>query len=388
MDDLLADAIEEYRRRWIAKSNNQSLANSSHEQLLTDAEALVDGRPTYAALVLFGSPAALGRHLAQAEVVFEYRASNASGPPQQRRDYREGFFSYCDALWDLVNLRNDVQHYQEGLFVVDIPTFSERTVREAVLNAVCHRDYQLGGSVFIRQHPRRLVIESPGGLPVGITLDNILNRQSPRNRRIAELFAKCGLVERSGQGMNLMFEQSIQHSKPVPDFAGTDTYHVVLTLRGEVQDPRFVEFLERLGREQLATFGTADFLALDLIHRKRTVPESLRANVRRLSDLGIVETAGRGRGARSILSRRLFRFLGKAGAYTRTKGLDRETNKELLLKHIREEGGLGGSPLSDLVQVLPDLTEAQVKYRLRLLKLEGRIRLEGRGRGARWHANE
>ena len=190
MKDLDAAAIENFRKRWINKSGNQNLTTLSHEQLLNDAEAMVDGSLTYAALILFGTRKALGRHLAQAEVIFEYRVSDASGPAQQREEFRQGFFSCYDKLWNLINLRNDIQHFQSGLFVLDISTFSERVVREAVLNAVSHRDYQLGGSVFIRQHLRRLVIESPGGFPVGINEQNILDRQSPRNRRIADIFSK------------------------------------------------------------------------------------------------------------------------------------------------------------------------------------------------------
>ena len=81
---------------------------------------------------------------------------------------------------------------------------------EAVLNAVSRRDYRLAGSVFVRQYPRRLEIVSPGGFPTGITQENFLWRQAPRNCLIAEVFAKCGLVERSGQAVNLMFEESIR----------------------------------------------------------------------------------------------------------------------------------------------------------------------------------
>lgn len=228
--DLIPAAIEDFRNRWLIKSNNPGLSTLSHEQLLSDAEAVVDGYLTYAALILFGTKQALGKCLAQSEVVFEYRSSDASGPAQHREEFREGFFSYYEKLWKLINLRNDIQHFQSGLFLLDIPTFSERPVREAVLNAVSHRDYQLGGSIFIRQYPRKLVFENPGGFPVGINLDNILDRQSPRNRRIADIFAKCGLVERSGQGMNLMFERSIQESKAIPDFSGTDQYQVILKI--------------------------------------------------------------------------------------------------------------------------------------------------------------
>lgn len=384
MDDLDTGAIENFRKRWINKSGNQGLTTLTRKQLLNDAEALVDGGLTYAALILFGTRKALGRHLAQAEVIFEYRPSAASGPAQQRKEFRQGFFSFYDELWNLINLRNDIQHFQSGLFVLDIPTFSERVVREAVLNAVSHRDYQLGGSVFVRQQPRRLILESPGGFPVGITEQNILDRQAPRNRRIADIFAKCGLVERSGQGMNLMFELSIQESKPMPDFTGTDQYQVILNLNGEVQDPRFLQFLEKVGWETLDLFSTADFLLLDYIHRECKVPNQLQNRLQSLVEKGVVERFGRGRGVKYILSRRYYKMVNEKGAYTRKKGLDRETNKSLLLKHI-EENVRTGSRLKELMQVLPALSKDQVQKLVAELKKEGKIYKIGATKAALWY---
>ena len=79
-----------------------------------------------------------------------------------------------------------------GMVVYDIPTFNERVIREAVLNAVSHRNYQLAGSIFVHQYRNRLVLESPGGFSLGITPENILYRQAPRNKRIAVIFVvKC-----------------------------------------------------------------------------------------------------------------------------------------------------------------------------------------------------
>lgn len=387
LKDLNVDAVEDFRRRWMAKSGNQSLATLSVEQLLSDAEAVIEGQITYAALILFGSKKALGKYLSQAEVIFEYRSGEASGPAQQRAEFREGFFSFYDRLWELINMRNDIQHFQSGLFVLDVPTLSERVVREAVLNAVSHRDYQLGGSVFIRQYPRRLTVESPGGFPVGITIENILDRQSPRNRLIADILAKCGLVERSGQGMNLMYELSIQDSKPTPDFTGTDQYQVVLTLNGEVQDPRFLQFLEKVGRETLALFSTADFLLLDCVHRGKDIPDTLQKRLQWLVVKGVIERFGRGRGVKYILSRRFYKMVDKKGAYTRKKGLDRETNKALLLKHIGENAD-SGSRLKELMQVLPNLSDNQVKKLIAELKNEGKIFHVGATRAALWYPAE
>jgi ATP-dependent DNA helicase RecG len=374
-------AIEEFRKRWIDKSKNTSFATISPEQLLLDAELLTSNGITYAALILFGTKAALGRYLGQSEVIFEYRSTEASGPAQQRKEYRQGFFSYYDELWSVINLRNDIQHYQDGLFIKDIPTFAERSVREAILNAVSHRNYQLGGSVFIRQYPQHIVIESPGGLPYGITLENILERQNPRNRRLADAFAKCGLVERSGQGVNLMFEQCIQQGKIPPDFHKTDEYAVVLELNGQVRDPKFVQYLERIGQETQASFSTHDFIVLDYIHREESIPEVLQCRLKNLLEFGAIERTDRNH---YILAKRFYSIIGKKGVYTRKKGLDRETNKQLLLKHIRDNAG-DGTRMEELYQILPSHSRSQIQVLLRELRKSGLIYCIGIKKIARWY---
>jgi ATP-dependent DNA helicase RecG len=389
LSDLDGGAIEEFRRRWRAKAsraNDNALAERlsalSHEQLLTDAEACVGGQLNYAALILFGSQQAVGKYLAQAEVVFEYRSSDTSGPAQERVEYRWGFFGYHDDLWQRINKRNDTQDYRDGLFVTPISTFSERSVREVVLNAVSHRNYQLGGSIFVRQYTRRLEVDSPGGLPVGITVQNILDRQNPRNRRVAEILTKCGLVERSGQGMNLIYEEQIKHSKQAPDWSRSDQYQVGLTLHGTVQDPAFVRFVEKVGRETTASFDTHYWLLFARIARGEKVPSELADRVPRLIDLGVIE---RGKGRSLMLSRRFYEFVGQKGTYTRKKGLDRETNLALLLKHI-EDNGAAGSKLDELCQVIPSLPRTTIQSLLQTLKRRGKAHPVGARRAGAWYS--
>jgi len=385
--DLDPTAIEAFRLRWAEKAGNPRLLTLSDEQTLADSELLVDGGLTYAALILFGQQRALGRYLGQAEVVFEYRSSEASGPAQDRIDYRMGLFLFHDALWERANLRNDRQSYQDGLFRFEIPTFDEAIIREAVLNAVCHRDYRLAGSVFVRQYARRLEVVSPGGLPAGVTVDNILDQQVPRNRRLAEACARCGLVERSGQGMNLMFERTIQHSKPLPSFERTSGDQVWLTLHGTVGNPAFVRFLERVGQEKLQSFSTGDFLVLDCLQHERPVPPRLRPLTKRLVDLGVVEVIGRGRGTRYSLSRALYTAIGQPAAYTRQRGLDRATNKELLVRHLEHRFPMGCA-LEELQHVLPHVPRRTIQLYLQELRREHRIRLGGTGRGSLWYVEK
>jgi ATP-dependent DNA helicase RecG len=348
--------------------------------MLIDCEAIVDGGITYAALAMFDTRAALGKYLPQAEIVFEYRSSDASGPAQQREEFRVGFFSCYDRLWELVNLRNDKQHYQEGFFVFDIPTFNERVVRESILNAVSHRNYQLGGSVFVRQYRDRLVVESPGGFPTGVTLDNILDRQSPRNRRVAEMLALCGLVERSGQGMNLIYELSIKEAKPLPDFCGTDDNFVSITLNGLVLDRKMLALINKIGNERLEAMATDDFLVVDALFHEHSLSDALRSRTKRLIDMGLVEHVSRNK---YVLARSLYEAADKTGIHTRVVGLDRDTNKELLVKHIRKNGDRG-TPLKELMQVLPGHSRKQIQVLLNELRADERVRLEGKTNGAKW----
>lgn len=377
--DLHPEAIEVFRDMWRRRSGNPALEHLTHRQLLNDAELMVGGGVTFAALILLGTREALGRHLAQSEVVFEYRSAESSITYQQRMEYRQGFFLFHNDLWNTINLRNDKYHYQEGLFVWNIPTFNESVIREAILNAVSHREYRLSGSVFIRQFPKRIETVSPGGFPPGITAENILWRQFPRNRRIAEAFAKCGLVERSGQGADRMFENSVRESKLPPDYSGTDDYQVSLVLHGEVQDPLFLRFLEQIGKETLSTFHTTDLLVLDLVHREQSIPRWARDRLPLLRGSGVIEKVDR----KYILSRRFYKFVGRKGVYTRKRGLDRETNKALLLKHIRDNKE-HGSRFREFKDVLPGLTRDQIQTLLREMTKDGHVHSVGRAHGARW----
>lgn len=380
VEDLHPEAVELFRKMWRRRSGNQALEHLSREQLLSDAELVVDGGVTYAGLILLGKKEALGKYLSQAEVVFEFRSNDASISYQQRKEYRKGFLLYHDDLWNKINLRNDRYHYQQGLFTWEIPTFNETVIREGILNAISHREYRLSGSVFVRQFPARMEIVSPGGFPPGITPENILLRQSPRNRRIAEAFARCGLVERSGQGVDRMFERCVKESKQLPDYSLSDDYQVFLNLDGEVRDPQFLRFLEILGQKTQTPLTTTDLLVLDAVHRDRPIPNWIEDRLEVLRNIGAIEKIGR----KYILSRQFYRFVGKKGVYTRKRGLDHETNKALLLRHIRDNR-VAGSRLSELKEVLPALSHNQLQKLLAEMKREGSIYVVGRTRAALWY---
>lgn len=100
------------------------------------------------------------------------------------------------------------------------------------------------------------------------------------------------------------------------------------------------------------------------IGRGDKVAEPLRGRIPRLIDLGLIE---RGKGRTLLLSRRYYETVGQKGAYTRRKGLDRETNLALLLKHIEDNREIG-SKLDELCQVIPSLPRTTIQSLLKTLK--------------------
>lgn len=110
--DLDPAAVEVLRSLWQRKSGREEIGRRTAEKVLADAELLFNGQLTYAAMILLGTRAALGRYLGQAEVVFEYRSTETPGPATYRHEFREGFLPVLDELWQLISLRNDMQHFQ------------------------------------------------------------------------------------------------------------------------------------------------------------------------------------------------------------------------------------------------------------------------------------
>ncbi|MCF7809380.1 putative DNA binding domain-containing protein [bacterium] len=387
LTDLDDEAIHQLRNIWSIKSGNKDIRNSTDSQLLNDIELIVNNRVTYAALILLGKRKAIRDYIPRSELVFEYRANEAKIEYDAREEFNVGFFKYFDDLWKIIDNRNTRQYIQDGFFKWDIKSLNEEVVREAILNAISHRDYRHPGSVFIRQYPEKISVSSPGGFPEGVNPENILTKQVPRNRRIADVLAKCGLVERSNQGTRLMFRQCIMESKALPDYSQSDRTEVVVDLSGKIEDPGFISFLEKIGKETQTNFSSEDYLILDSIRKKGRYPKTLERDIvnKRIQHLlkhNVVERPEKGK-HHLILSRKYYSHLGEKGTYTRKKGLDKETNKALLLEHIKTYNK-EGSTMSEFMQVLPDLSRRQISSLLNNLKNEGKIKIVGATKAAHW----
>lgn len=151
-----------------------------------------------------------------------------------------------------------------------------------------------------------------------------------------------------------------------------------------VLDKKMLSVINQIGEERWETLTTTDFLAINALYHENKLTENIKPCLKRLVDMGIAEHIGRNK---YVLARSLYSAVGKAGTHTRIVGLDRNTNKELLLTHIRRNG-IKGTALKELQQVLPGHNRGQIQVLLRELCNEEKIYCAGKTNGAKWFAKE
>ena len=226
LEDLDEEAIRVMKQGYAQRWNKPEFVSTPTLQVLHDF-ALMNkgGQLTNAALILLGKSEAIRKHLYCDRVTVEYRLYHSMIEYTARQEFQEPLVLMVDSVWNYINqpASNPLQHYNDGFRIGDIPTFNRDVVREAILNACCHRVMYIQSDVVIKQYPDQLIITNAGGFPVGVDVDNILTVNSmPRCKLITEVLQKAGFIEKSGQGVDKMFYHCLMDGKCLPDYSLTD----------------------------------------------------------------------------------------------------------------------------------------------------------------------
>ena len=344
--------------------------------------------PTLAGLLLMGREAALQQRIATHELAFQVLAQQAVRFNEFRR------FPLLKALdWLETNFRpyNPEQELQVGLFRVPVPMVDMAAFREAVANALIHRDYHRLGAVHVRLEDDALVISNPGGLVDGVTLANLLvTEPRPRNRTLAEAMKRIGVVERSGRGVDTIYRGMLKFGRPAPDYGRTDAQNVVLELPTVPADMAFRRMVVEIERQRNTELPIDSLIALGALREsKRLTAPALAATIQRdgarakrtleaLTEAGLVEAHGNARSRSYTLSASVYSVVSDKAAYTRQVGFGPIQHEQMVLSYIRQHGQIKRAEVMDLCR----LTEGQAKELLRRLAVAQKIELRGAGRGA------
>ena len=261
-----------------------------------------------------------------------------------------------------------------------LPEYPQAVLREAIVNALAHRDYGLHGStVDVTVWDDRVEVHSPGPLPGHITLDNMRAEHYSRNPRIMRVLKTLGLVEEYGEGIERMYREMESRLLEPPVFTATGSSVTVTLYNRSVVDVEEQLWLQALDGEHL----TADERRL-LVEVRRAggsiTPRRLREvvphpDVRRLlaqaHARGLLARIGTRGGSRYVLSNSIVQLAGGAGT----------TDTQALLEELRRRGSLSTTEGVKALGTSP----ATVRNLLNKLEQAGLVRAEGNTRARRYY---
>jgi ATP-dependent DNA helicase RecG len=217
-DELVAEYIEKRQVR-----QRRPLPDTLDE-VLREINALdPNGVPTTSGILLFGR--APQQVLPQSGIVFvkfigtEPRGEDGLAGYGRREEISGPLARVIERAWQIIYEEMAMGAVVKGLERQDITEYPPFAVREALVNAVCHRDYRLRGRrIEIRMYSDRMEVISPGGLPGFITVDNLVEEHFSRNPRLVSGLFQWGYIEELGLGIDRMIEELVQAGHQPPKF--------------------------------------------------------------------------------------------------------------------------------------------------------------------------
>ena len=223
----------------------------------------------------------------------------------RKEDWQDYSLNPKDLLLEIEKQAIELTYYDEfpqGLFRNKIRHYDERLVRELLINAIAHKSYTISGDIFIKVYNDRLEITNPGGLPLGITSENILHKTHRRNPHLIRILHDLKLMEGEGTGYNLMYEISSRDSKafpiPVSDYDST-----AVTQYSKILDEEAVLLLDFIAKNY--PLSQKEFIVLGIITRHKKIlatqltkelqltdEERLRSYIMKLIDNAILISRG------------------------------------------------------------------------------------------------
>jgi ATP-dependent DNA helicase RecG len=353
----LEAAAERLRRR--GSDDLAASADSDTRQFLSDTGLLdTDGRLRRAAVLLYGSEAALRAHIPNWGVLLRTAPTPGSeGSVLMRRDdARRPLVLLLDDLLDRLTVLQRTESIRAGAEQLDLVDYPSDALRELLANAFAHRDWEAAGIVELLHSPDELSISSPGGLLPTLDPNRLLRATAARNPLMTREMARLRLAEQAGMGFDRVYRELAQIGKPPPDVANGPRFTV--TLLGGAGDATLARFVASTLAAELRN-DVDVLLLLAYLRQHRTVnasgaaellqrtPGEVQRILERTQRANLVEPT-RGTSRRAQPSYRLT-TPALAGLRTalryRTETVDSDDRK--LIRHLRRNGRITNADVRD-----------------------------------------
>ena len=381
------DPVERERLRQMVRQNNGSdrtlleLSDEEMEHALGFTARVGDQDvPTLTGVLMIGKQEAIERLVPTSEAAFQVLAGTDI---KMNVTYRRALLYTIDRIYDSIEPWNPETEVQFGLISEPVPVFNRRAVREALVNAFGHRDYSVLGRVRVQIDDGGLAIVNPGGFIEGINAKNLITAEPRgRNPRLMDAMKRVGVAERTGRGIDRIYEGSLLYGKPLPDYSASNSVNVSLYIARSEPDLDFVKMLsderDRLG----ASLSLQSLLVLDALKRSRRcslrdlvdqvdVHETrLRQTLEQLTEAGLVEAAGSGQTRAYHLGGAVYKRSGKNKEYVRQADIDKVRWPEMIMRLATQQGRVTRADVADLLHITKDAAYYQIEKLVKQEQLE------------------
>jgi ATP-dependent DNA helicase RecG len=319
--------------------------------------------PTITGILLIGKIEAIKEYVPTHSAVFQVLEGTAV---KINDDYVLPLLQTIERLNNNLEAWNPEQEIEMGLFRVSVPEFDKRAIREALVNAFSHRDYSKMGRVRVTINDEGLTIANPGGFIEGVSIKNLLTAEPHgRNPQLADALKRIGLAERTGRGIDRIFEGSLIFGRPVPDYSASTAVTVSLFIQRSVPDRQIALLVSneqnRLGRplsiNLLLVLNTLKDLPKSTVSQISEAINISEITVKGLLDnsiaTGLVEGYGNGKNRTYILSPKVYRTKEAKIGYVRQVDIDEARYPELIINLAKSADYISRADVVQLLHVSP-----------------------------------
>ena len=304
----------------------------------------------------------------------------------RKEDWNDYTMNPKELLLDIEKKAIELAYYDEfpnGLFRNKIRHYDERLIRELLINAIAHKSYTISGDIFIKVYPDRLEITNPGGLPLGITKDNILHSVSRRNPHLIRLLHDLKLMEGEGSGYDLIYEITGRDSKPFP-VVYSDYSTTSVTQYSKIMDEEAVLLIDFIAKNY--QLSQKEYIVLGIVARHTKVPatqlikelqlndeERLTSYVNKLLEKAILIKRGVKKGTEYLINPKLISS-SKINIRPTLKTIEPHRLKALIIEDLER---YPKSMISDIAKRLPDVLLNDIRKCVYKMVDENAVKVEG-----------
>lgn len=392
VDDINKLEVYRLKEKLKARDSESTLSDMEDMAFLNDLGLIKSDegkvRLTIAGLLFVGKEQAIHRLLPQAEVIYLHYSQLNLEEYDARLDMKAPIISVIDRLSQKIQDTNRIVNVQVGLFRLEIVDFSQKVFQEALLNALTHRDYQNQAAIYVKHYPDKIVIENPGGFPEGINENNIITHPSvPRNKLIAETLQRLKYVQRTGQGVDIIFRDMVSSGKPYPEYRDYNDA-VTLSIYSAIDDIEFVKFISREQNLRQKNFSLSELMILRYLTDNRRISLSITVDLiqgtkdmaqKSLNSLireGFIEISGK----EYMLTAKMYEAVKSSVEYTKDRVIQYIKAKEMIMEYIEGNGYITNEKTRELC----GFTKQQARSALDKMRGEDLIQLVGAGRSSKY----